>query len=427
MPDTAHSSYRLLPWTLGLTYIAGGALSALPGASLIQLAQNTRVSLEVGGWIFTASALGFLLGAVSIGALTRVVQPKYLLAAGLFLLGFGSLLIPLTSSFSVLMVSQTVKGMGFGFIDVSLNTLATLAFKKNLGERLNVIHGMYGVGALIGPGILALTLQFFNNLSLSYMIGIVTALVTLVLLLLQRTPEIPRTPRHTMDEHTASVHIGALVRQSILWIMILQIGLYVGAEIGFGNWIVTAVSESAGLSLALAAPVATAFYAGLAGGRLLGAQVLKRGWLSETGLLYVAVLGSAVSGTAAALFPGQLAPVYVASALVGCFYGPLFPGIMALMSRRFVDAIGPASTLMMVGTGACSMLFPAAMGLLIPLIGINWVIALPTFLALAMLAPMVLADRVPMTPLQSSAARHTIAAATQQDIFDSTLGTGTKG
>lgn len=424
MPDLSRPQYRLLPWTLGLTYIAAGILSALPGASLIQLAQNTHVSLEVAGWMFTASALGFLLGAVFTGALAQTVQPKYLLAVGLFLLGVGSFLIPLTGSFPTLLVSQIVKGAGFGFIDVSLNTLATLAFKKDLGARLNVIHGMYGVGALIGPGVLALALQFFNNLPLSYLVGIVIALLTLALLLAQSTPELPRAPQHTTREQATNASVYALIRQGVFWMMVLQISLYVGAEIGFGNWIVTAVSESAGLSLALAAPVATAYYAGLAAGRLLGAQVLKRGWLSEAGLLYVAVLGSAVSGVVAALFPGRLVPVYIASALVGCFYGPLFPGIMAIMSRRFVDAIGPASTLMMVGTGAGSMLFPALMGVLIPPIGINWVIALPTFLALAILAPMLSANRVPMPPLQLSAEPHTMAVTTKHELLESTIEAG---
>ena len=47
--------------------------------------------------------------------------------------------------------------------------------------------------------------------------------------------------------------------EPLLWFMALQIALYVGAELGFGSWIVTVLSQSAAISLALAAPAATAF------------------------------------------------------------------------------------------------------------------------------------------------------------------------
>ena len=414
MLHTTAPKHRLLLLTLGLTYIATGILSALPGASLIRLAHNTHVSLEVAGGMFTASALGFLLGAVLTGILTRSVKPKYLLACGLLLLGTGSLLIALTDSFSLLLVGQILKGFGFGFIDIALNTLATLAFKENLSEKLNTIHGMYGVGALLGPTILALALHFFDNLPLAYLVGAGVASVTITLILGQDAPALPRIIHKSTREHTASTgEMRKVLRQGLLWLMILQISLYVCAEVGFGNWIVTAVSQSAGIGLDLAAPVATAFFVGLAAGRLGGALVLKRGWLSETRLLYLALYGSVVSGVLVAIFPGQLLIAYSASVLVGCFYGPLFPSIMAITSRRFLHVIGPVSSLMMVGTGAGSMLVPALMGLLIPVIGINWVIAIPALCSLAVVIPMTLANRTPQTTLQSSVHQHTMAGTTE--------------
>src|SRR5258706_2216440 len=79
-------SIRLIFFTLGMTYIATGIIGTLPSASLIQLASNTHISLQVAGGIFTVSAFGFLLGAILAGTLTRVMKPKYLLAFGLFLL-----------------------------------------------------------------------------------------------------------------------------------------------------------------------------------------------------------------------------------------------------------------------------------------------------------------------------------------------------
>ena len=190
--------------------------------------------------------------------------------------------------------------------------------------------------------------------------------------------------------------------------MALQIALYVGAEIGFGNWIVTAVSQSAAITLSLAAPAATAFFLGLTIGRLLGAQVLKRGLLSENQLLYLCILGGCITGLLVAAFPGQIVVSFGASALVGLFYGPLFPGIMAIASRKFVHALGIVSSVMLVSTGAAAMVLPALMGVLIPYIGINWILVLPALCCLLIIVPFALAIWQQRHTLHLQNDRHTM-------------------
>src|SRR5258708_40078824 len=83
----------------------------------------------------------------------------------------------------------------------------------------------------------------------------------------------------------------------------------------------------------------------------------------------------------------------VGRAMVGCFYGSLYPGIMAITSRRFVHAIGPVNSILIISTDATSMIVPAAMGLLIPSLGINWVMAIPALCCAFGFLPMMLANR----------------------------------
>lgn len=383
---------RLLFSTLSLAYVATGILAALPGASLLQLASNTHVSLEVVGGMFTFSAGGLMFGALLAGALIGLTRPHYLLAAGLFFLATGSLGIALTDSFPALLAAQTLKGFGFGCIDIGLNSIAALSFQQRLSENLNTIHGMYGLGALLGPLLLALALQFFNSLPLAYIAGAGLAAIPIALILGQSVPTPPgKTQRPAARQRTETRQA---LRYGLLWLMVLQISLYAGAEVGFGNWIVTVVSKNAGMSLALAAPVETAFYIGLTAGRLGGAQVLRRGWLTEKRLLFIALLGGCVSGAIAAIFPAQTLLVYPASALVGWFYGPLFPSIMAIAARRFAHVIGLVTSVMTIGTGASVMLIPAMMGALIPALGLNRVIAIPALCCLAILPLLALSGRI---------------------------------
>ena len=394
MRNTTLPNRRLLLMTLGLTYVAMGMLGALPGASLIQLASNTDVSLEVAGGIFAFSALGDLLGAVLSGLLMRSIRPGYLLMLGLFMLGSGSAMTALTGSFLVLLVGQMLIGLGFGFIDPSLNTMATLAFRETLSEDLNIIHGLFGLGALLGPLILAFGLHFFKSLKLAYFGGTSVAIIAVLLPLGKQLPELPRQSENVEQRRTENRERQNVLRQGFLWLMLLQLGIASAAQIGFRSWIVTAVSQSAGISLTLAAPVATTFFLGMTAGQFLGAHVLRQGWISEKRFLYIALLGGFFSSIIAAIFTGNLLISYIASVLVGCFYGPIFPCIMAITSRRFMHAIGLVSSILVISTDVGSMIVPSAMGLLIPTLGINRVIAIPALCCALILLPLALTNRV---------------------------------
>jgi fucose permease len=381
---------RLLFYTLFLAYICAGIISVLPGASLLLLAENTHVSLAIAGSSFTLSALGFIIGVLIAGFFSTKFNSKYILMGGLGLMSLAGAITPVTHSFSVLLISQLIKGVGFGMIDVSVNTIVTLAFQDTLGETLNNVHSAYGIGALSGPLLLSLSLQMLNEALWAYLVGAVAGFVVFFLLIRQAVPEIPNQNDKQRQQQTSLYH--NVFRQPLLWLMALQIALYVGAELGFGSWIVTVLSQSASISLALAAPAATAFFLGLTIGRLLGGQVLRRGLLRETQLLYISIFGGFISGIVVSIFPGQIVVSFGACVLVGSFYGPLFPGIMAKASRQFVNNIGIVSSVMLVSTGSAAMVLPALMGILIPVIGINWVLVFPAFCCLLIIVPLLLAN-----------------------------------
>jgi len=382
---------RLLIFTLFLAYICAGIISVLPGASLLLLAENTQVSLAIAGSSFTLSALGFIIGVLIAGFFSTKFNSKYILMGGLGLMSLAGAITPVTHSFSVLLIAQLIKGVGFGIIDVSINTILTLTFQDTLGETLNNVHSAYGIGALSGPLLLSLSLQMLNEALWAYLVGAVAGFVVFFLLIRQAVPEIPNQNDKQRQQQTSLYP--NVFRQPLLWLMALQIALYVGAELGFGSWIVTVLSQSASISLALAAPAATAFFLGLTIGRLLGGQVLRRGLLSEKQLLYISILGGFISGIVVAIFPGQIVVSFGACVLVGSFYGPLFPGIMAMASRQFVNNIGIVSSVMLVSTGSAAMVLPALMGILIPVIGINWVLVFPAFCCLLIIVPLLLAHR----------------------------------
>ncbi|HCP75703.1 MAG TPA: hypothetical protein DIU08_13825, partial [Ktedonobacter sp.] len=90
----------------------------------------------------------------------------------------------------------------------------------------------------------------------------------------------------------------------------------------------------------------------------------------------------------------------------------IFPGIMAIASRYFAKTLGTVSGILLVSASVTAMILPLTMGLLIPTIGIHWVMALPALACFAVSIPMSFALRQQRYTLQSRADVHTM----KQDI-----------
>ncbi|MDQ2903031.1 MAG: MFS transporter [Ktedonobacteraceae bacterium] len=416
----ATQNRRLLFFTLYIAYICTGIVSALPGPSLSLLATHTRVTLDIAGWIFSASSFGFMTGVVISGSLVRRIGPKSILISGLILMAVASIITPWTHLFPVLVGALFLEGIGFGVLDVSINIIVTLAFPDTLGETLNNLHSSFGAGALLGPLLLSVVLQTLRDMTGAYLVGGFIGIVGVLLLLRQRVPVLP-THAETRQQQT-NIRLSSILRQPLLWLMAIQLFLYVGGEVGFGSWIVTAVSQSAAITLALAAPWATVFWAGLTAGRILGGQVLKRELLTEVRLLYVCAIGAGLSGLVVAFFPTYLVVSFIASGLMGLFLGPLWPGIMAISSRWFVHALNIASSTLLISAGVSGMILPVTIGFLIAHAGVGWGMAIPALCSLVIILPLSLALWQRGHTLHSAAGTHTMddtaaqASNTQQTI-----------
>src|SRR5438132_11073755 len=99
---------RLLFYTIYLAYICVGIIGILPGPTLPILAEHTGVALDVAGWIFTVSAIGFIVGVAVAGLMSQKFGPKYAFISGLVIMASGGIVTSLTHSFWLLLIAQFV-------------------------------------------------------------------------------------------------------------------------------------------------------------------------------------------------------------------------------------------------------------------------------------------------------------------------------
>jgi len=377
-------------YTLCLVFSSVGMVSMLPGTALPFLASQTNVSLDIAGWVLTSSSIGYTFGVILAGQLSKRLGPRYLLMTACALLAIASPVIPMTHIFWILLLAQFTVGIGSGIVDVSINHAMTLTFTDTLGEMLNKLHSSFGIGALTGPLLLSLVLAVFHEAAWAFIIGMTLAILALILLTFMRLPTQLPAPATQPTTQRAAGRSRSIFMQLALWLLALQLFLYVGGEVSFGGWITSALSQAATIPLAEAAPAATLFWLGLTLGRLAGGQILKREWLSEKALLYLCFFGGFVSGLFAAVFIGNIWIAFAGSLFIGIFCAPIFPGVMAIASRRFADSLSSASTVILVGSGSSGFVFPPLVGVVLTHVGIGWSLLIPALLLLAIALPFML-------------------------------------
>lgn len=381
-----------------LAYIANGLMGVLPSSSLALLAHNTHVSLSTAGLTFTGSAFGTILAVIlSSCYLVKATNSKLIIILGLAGLIATSLIIPITSSFMLWFIAQILQGASGTFISVGLVMTLTYNFGDRLSEKLNLLHSSSGVGSLFGPVLLSFTLSLTHSLLTAFTVVTLVSLICLLSLytlrFVSKTPTAQSTETSDHLPHKAGVNPMHLIKNALFWFMALQICLYVGAESGFSNWLVTSISQSASIALPMATPAATLFWVGITLGRFIVAQLIKRGYVTGVRLLYVCIAGGCLSGLLVTAFLCNPSLCFIGSLLEGIFIGPIYPSLQSIATRRFSRTPALISCLVLVSTGLAGMTIPFSMGMLIPFLGTRGSMVIPALLCLCVAIPFALANK----------------------------------
>jgi fucose permease len=244
------------------------------------------------------------------------------------------------------MLAQLVAGYGTGVLESALNVY--IAGLPSATTLLNRLHAFFGVGALIGPA-MATWIVDAGSWPVVYL---VLALVCAPLLagFLVAYPGVAQ-PAPRPDEggavpadatpatrgllRTAMVDRGVLLGAAML-------AVYVGLEIGVGNWAYSYLVNGRGLSPLLAGYSVSGYWLGLTLGRFLISPVATRLGATVVGLMYTSLAGVAVAALLAWLSPGR---VLASLALVplGFFLGPIFPTTMAIAPQLTAERLVPTA------------------------------------------------------------------------------------
>jgi FHS family Na+ dependent glucose MFS transporter 1 len=340
-----------------LSFIIMGATTAASGPSLPSLAKNTSSALDQISLIFVFGSLGYLIGSYFGGRAYDRIPGHKLMAGVLLTLSIATALIPIARILGVLLLFMFLSGLATGVLDVGGNILLLWTHGENAGPFMNGLHFFFGVGSFTAPLLLAKVLLSTGNiLWLYWTIAIACLPISIWLWFL---PE-PAVHMHTDERKDASFPVIPVLFCVILFL------LYVGLELGFGNWVYTyAITLGLGTTIT-AAYLTSAFWGCFTLGRLIGVWVSTRA-RSQT-ILFMDLIGCGVSTIVIMAWKDSNFALWIGTIGLGLSMASVFPTIFMLAGER-MKITGTITGWFLIGSGIGSMFLSWLIGQIFVLTG----------------------------------------------------------
>jgi fucose permease len=308
-----------------------GSLEALYGPSLIRLIERFEASPSAVGIVISAHFIGGLLGVLASQSIHARIGNRILLTFGYLLLLLGSIGFAWAPTLVLAITASAAAGLGFGALDYAFSHLFAVAFGSGSGKMLNLLHGFFGIGAILAPLAVAV---FGPEHYPAYFTGF--ALLTLITALgVQGVRSFPTQGSAASETPANSPGTGlstAAGKRSYFIVgfagMICVFVFHVAVGSGIGSWEATYLTLS-GISVEQAAAATSLFWFSMTASRFALAAAIKR---LRPGTVVTLSCTLMTVGSAVALIPGY---AVMGLALAGFAIGPIFPTALAWATQAF--------------------------------------------------------------------------------------------
>jgi MFS transporter, FHS family, Na+ dependent glucose transporter 1 len=333
-----------------LTFVLFGLATAMEGPSLPTLARHTTSALNQISLFFVVGGLGYLLGSMIGGHAYDRLPGHRIIASTLSVMVAAAVIIPLASTLWVLLVTGLTMGLAKGVLDVGCNTLLQWTHKDKSGPYINGLHFSYGLGSFISPILLAQIISATQEIYWGF--WIIAILIVPLAIWFWFLPE-PATQIHNRPtSHSSIPYIPVLL-------IVMAFFLYVGAEVGFANWIYTyAISLNLANSIT-AAYLTSAFWGLFTIGRLLGVWISTH--IHSKSILFTDLTGCLASVGLIILGRESATLLWIGSIGLGFSMASIFPTILMLAGEN-LQISGTITGWFLVGAGAGGMFVPWLIG-----------------------------------------------------------------
>lgn len=327
------------------------------GVIIPEVIRAFHLSMTAAGAFHYANMSAIAIAAITLGFLADLLGRKTTIIVGLVLFALNSYLFAVANSYLLFVLLLVVSGAAIGIFKTGALALIGDISRSTTEHTstMNLVEGFFGIGAIIGPAIVARLLLVGFSWKWLYVIAGTICIFLILTASLVRYPKTVRTSQEPMDL-ARTFH---LMKNPYAMGFSLACFLYVTVECAIYVWLPTYLTEYRPSSAFMAAYVVSIFFILRAAGRFLGAWILQR-WMWTTVL--VVFSGAILACFLGAIMGGPDAAVYLLS-LSGLFMSVLYPTLNSKGISCFPKAEhGAISGIILFFTCGGAALGPLAMG-----------------------------------------------------------------
>ena len=336
-------------------FLAVGIITTLIGNVLPTFIRHWSLTDAQAGFLIAAQFSGSSLGT----ALTSVLLPRFgfarvlcagfiAFAVGFSFLGLGPWLLAALAVF--------IYGFGYGLVNPATNLRGTQLPSRNMAAAVSLLNFTWTVGAVSCPFVVGQLLPRIGIRGIALSLTVVTLIMGAFHALRHSSAPEARAERSTRP---LAEWIRALAQAPSISLTLLFF-LYVGTEVGIGNWVATQERRMLASSTVALFLAPSFFYGFLLFGRGISPLVLRR---LSTKTAAIAGLVSAALGAATIIFAQQPVLLYTGAAFAGFGCAPQYPILVTWLAQIFRENATWLSALFFGASGAGGAVLPWLMGI----------------------------------------------------------------
>lgn len=354
--------FRSLFLVLFAVFTLFGTSMTIIGATLPKILADFQWNYLAAGFVIGAGAVAYFVATFAAGYLVKHWGPKPTILLGLALDAIGLAFFATTSDPVTNTLLSGLIGLGQGCVEIGVNWSTLRIDTENSGRPMNLMHGAFAVGAILGP--LAIGVLMQQGFAWTAVYRGMAIVFTLLALMVAFT----RLPQAAASEAKAAETSERLSAHPAYWLSFVALFLYVGVELGVSNWIAEYFVQVFAYSAASGALLVSLFWAGLLAGRF-GVPLFYKGPRQENALVGLSALAAGSTITLTLLGYANPSPMTSSIARALVFFAGLgcsvyYPAVITLLGKCFPHAQSQAIGFAATGGGIGAFVFPFLMSTL---------------------------------------------------------------
>jgi len=342
-----------------------GLFDNMTGPAIPPIVTQYSVAYAMISFLMIVGTLGYLFGTVVGGIATDRFGFRSIFIVGNLLIFATAACMRFADQYYTLVILWFLMRVGFGAYETGCNSLGAKIFIRASAVMMNLMHLFYGLGSIAGTHFIGQILNAARAWHMAYFYAAGTALLGFVLTLIVVFPKSEHVDK-SIKKLRGLGYMRDILKDKILWLLILALGFSELIELGIGAWIVNFLEKARGFETVQAAHYLTLFFVFFTIARLIG------GWIAEKVgymrfIIYCAVVAVilfyvafSVGGSATICFSIAGAPIAM-----------LFPMSMTVLMTYYQDKIATVMGFVIASASIIHMMLNQMIGFLADYISVG--------------------------------------------------------